>query len=542
MIRRFSLAFSLLAVSAIPALASVTVNTPSNGAQVSTQFTLSAYATTCSNQPVSAMGFSLDSSSNTTIVHATSIDAVVTSPTGSHTLHVKAWGNRGASCVTDVALRVATAPVASAVSPVSSSNPPSNGVSVAEPLNNATVPSPFTLQAAASSCSSQPVGAMGYSLDNSSNTAIVKSNSVAASITAPAGAHTLHVKAWGNSGAACVANIAIKVVNAAVQVSAPPPASGGVTVTSPSNGASVTSPFNIAASASACSSQKVASIGYGLDNASKTIATGGSFNTQISASAGSHTLHVTAWGSSGSACSASVVINVTGPASPVNSVIPSDAISVSSIQTLGSWEAAHDPAAGSSSNGTMSMAASPSLSGNARRFNTSFSGSGGEIYHAVFGDDAASTNFFYDAWIYLTSAASNIANLEMDMNQVMENGQTVIYGFQCDGYSGTWDYTENAGTPAHPSDQWVHSSAPCEVSNWTKNAWHHIQVSYSRDDAGNVTYHSVWLDGHEQSLNATVPSSFALGWGQVLLTNFQVDGRGSGSNTVYLDKLTISRW
>ncbi|MFP5207372.1 MAG: hypothetical protein ACLGSH_18610 [Acidobacteriota bacterium] len=39
-------------------------------------------------------------------------------------------------------------------------------------------------------------------------------------------------------------------------------------------------------------------------------------------------------------------------------------------------------------------------------------------------------------------------------------------------------------------------------------------------------------------------SGFALGWGQTILTNFQVDGGTSysyGSN-VYLDDLTVSRW
>ena len=88
----------------------------------------------------------------------------------------------------------------------------------------------------------------------------------------------------------------------------------------------------------------------------------------------------------------------------------------------------------------------------------------------------------------------------------------------------------------------MHSASGCNPRNWTTNAWHHIQVSYSRDNSGNVTYHSVWFDGAENPINATVPSSFALGWAPVLLTNFQVDGVGSGSNTVYLDNLTISRW
>ncbi len=185
----------------------------------------------------------------------------------------------------------------------------------------------------------------------------------------------------------------------------------------------------------------------------------------------------------------------------------------------------------------MFMVSSPSLSGDAREFDTTFSSSGGEIYYIDFGTDTTSTNFFYDAEVYFTSSVSTVANLEMDMNQLMANGDTVIYGFQCDGYSGTWDYTENSG-----GSHWVHSSAACDVRKWSPNAWHHIQISYSRDDSGNVTYHSVWLDGVESPINATVPSSCALGWAPVLLTNFQIDGLGSGSNTVYLDNLTISRW
>jgi hypothetical protein len=70
-----------------------------------------------------------------------------------------------------------------------------------------------------------------------------------------------------------------------------------------------------------------------------------------------------------------------------------------------------------------------------------------------------------------------------------------------------------------------------------------VQAGYSRDDSGNVTYESVWFDGVQSAINATVPSSFALGWAPVLLTNLQVDGSGSsGSSTVYLDDLTVYRW
>ena len=190
------------------------------------------------------------------------------------------------------------------------------------------------------------------------------------------------------------------------------------------------------------------------------------------------------------------------------------------------------------------MVGSPSLSGNTRQFDSTYTYYGGELYYVSFGDDTTSNNFVYDGWVYLDNSSGSIANLEMDMNQVMPNGETVIFGFQCDGWNRTWDYTENAGTPTAYVDRWVTSSAACNVQTWAQNTWHHVQISYARDDDGNVTYQSVWLDGNEQQINATVPSAFALGWEATLLTNFQVDSfvPGASSSTVYLDNLTISRW
>ncbi len=71
-----------------------------------------------------------------------------------------------------------------------------------------------------------------------------------------------------------------------------------------------------------------------------------------------------------------------------------------------------------------------------------------------------------------------------------------------------------------------------------------MQVRYSRDNSGYVTYQSVALDGVVQTINAKVFSAFKLGWAPTMLTNFQIGGAlsGSGSSTVYLDKLTLSRW
>ena len=228
---------------------------------------------------------------------------------------------------------------------------------------------------------------------------------------------------------------------------------------------------------------------------------------------------------------------------PYPGPVPSDATVVSGIQALGNWKDSDDAGTSGSSAGQMELVDNPSISGQAREFDNTYTGSGGERYNVSFGADTTATNFFYDVWVYLPTSTAQIANLEFDMNQVMANGQTVIYGFQCDGYSHTWDYTENTGTTAAPVDHWVHSSAACNVQKWSVNTWHHLQISYSRDDEGNVTYNSVWLDSTQQSINATVPSAFALGWGSTLLTNFQIDGLGnSGSSVAYLDNMTIYRW
>ncbi|WP_158749440.1 hypothetical protein [Acidobacterium sp. S8] len=321
------------------------------------------------------------------------------------------------------------------------------------------------------------------------------------------------------------------------------PAFASVTVSSPANGSEVSSPFTLSATAPTCSAQRVAAIGYSIDNSSETtIVYDIVVQAPVTSASGSHTLHVKAWGNRGAVCVTDIALNIAGHASAP--VIPSNAISVSGIQTLSNWTGAHDSATGGGwSLGDTGMTNTPSQSGHSRQFTTAFTNHSGHRYYATFGDDTDSKNFLYDAWIYLGSSSNQIGNLEMDMNQVMPNGETVIFGFQCDGYTSTWDYTVNKGTPSHPSDHWIHSQASCNVRSWTPNTWHHVQISYSRDDSGNVTYQAVWLDNIRQDINATAPSAFALGWAPTLLTNFQVDGLGEqGAPVVYLDNLTVYRW
>ncbi len=318
------------------------------------------------------------------------------------------------------------------------------------------------------------------------------------------------------------------------------PALAGVIVYTPGNGATVGSPFTVSAFANWCGAQWVTAIGFSEDNSTYTATVQGqTLNASASSGGGWHTLHVKAWGQYGAVCDTDVSFNVTAG----SGLIPAYSASVSAIQSLGNWIDEHDGSTGGWSSGAMVMTGSPSLSGHAREFYTVYSNHGGERYHAAFSDDEAAHNFVYDTWIYLTGSAGNIGNLEMDLNQVMPNGQTVIFGVQCDGYTLTWDYNANWTGPTKATNTWMHSGAPCNIRSWGRNQWHHIQISYSRTDWGVVTYHSVWVDGKEQSINATAPSAYALSWAPTILTNFQVDGLGaSGSVTLFVDDLVIYRW
>lgn len=67
-------------------------------------------------------------------------------------------------------------------------------------------------------------------------------------------------------------------------------------------------------------------------------------------------------------------------------------------------------------------------SGVSRRFVATYKGYGAERYTIAFGDNRTATSFMWDGWVYLTSSASHIANLEMDLNQTMRNDDTVIFG------------------------------------------------------------------------------------------------------------------
>jgi hypothetical protein len=495
-----------LVASSVPASA-ITVTTPANGAQVTSPFSLIASTSTCSSVPATSMGYSIDH--GTAIVRPTSFSAMVSASPGAHVLHVKCWGKQVGS---EVLLNITVLAAATATS----------DIAVTNPANGEQLTSPFNLVASVRTCGSTPALSMGYSIDSGHTTA--EPPSFSAAVTANPGQHVLQVKCTGQNAAAQVA-LNIHVV---------PPATAATPKFSLASGQ-----FTTRQIVSLSDATPGARIYYTTDGSGPAFSSPVySGPVSIAASTVIEAMAVAPGYSNSGLSMAQYVI------SPQKSAtIPPDATKETDVQLIPNWRLKHDPATQGTSSGAMSIVSDPSLSGQAARFVTTFTNSGGELYSQTYATDAGAKSFVYDGQVWI-DAGSDIANLEMDNNQVILNGDTVIYAFQCSGYSGVWEYSGNTGTQSSPIVKWFRSSVPCNPANWTPNTWHHVQISYSRDDAGNVTYQSVWLDGVQGDINQTVNSAFTLGWADgVLVTNFQVDGVGnSGSATLYLDNLTIYRW
>lgn len=324
------------------------------------------------------------------------------------------------------------------------------------------------------------------------------------------------------------------------------PALAGTYVSSPTNGSQVSSPFTLTVSSDTCSSQPVAHIGFSMDDSTYTfIYAGTTMNGPVTSGTGWHMVHVKTWNNAGGVCVSDVAINVVAPSGAASaSMVPSNAVAINNIQSQGNWIQIHDGGTPGSSSGWTGTQGSPSMTGSAREFATNFYNFAGQRYSVVFDTDGSSTNFVYDTWVYIAGSSSGFKNLEFDLNQTMTNGETVIMGFQCDTWNHTWDYAVNGGSPTKPWDTWNHSSAYCNAQEWSVNQWHHVQIYSAHDSNGWVTYHSVWLDGVQEPINATVFSGFDLGWGPAIVANFQIDGSTSGSTyaQVYMDKMNVYRW
>jgi hypothetical protein len=336
-------------------------------------------------------------------------------------------------------------------------------------------------------------------------------------------------------------------------VSAQAAFASNITVASPVNGTSNSSPVWVRAHNVGCNGLTPTAFGFSVDSGGTTMGvTPYDIDvTHFSIAGGTHTIHFKAWTNGGICPVVNTTFNVGGggggtsggngtpPPSNPSVSIPSYAVASPDLDTLGNWIGEHDGGTPGGSQGSMVYPSSTPLYDNAREFYMTYWNNGGERWHNSFGNDGSATHFVLDTYVYVKDP-NQMANLELDLNQVMSNGETVIFGTQCSVYSHSWEWTYVSGGP-----HWHSSNIPCNPTTWAANTWHHIQVGFHRDSNGYVTHDWVNFDGtHSNFSGASGWGGLWLGWARGdLLMNIQMDGHsGSGSITAFFHKTTFYRW
>ena len=326
-----------------------------------------------------------------------------------------------------------------------------------------------------------------------------------------------------------------------------------VTVASPVNGTTIASSAWVRAHNVGCNGLAPIAFAFSIDDSADVTWGVTPYDIDVvnyAIAPGTHTVHFKSWTTSGECTPASTAFNVMGaapvgappvaPVAPVSSDIPSYAVGSNDL-SLTEWQSEHDWGTPGDSQGSSVFPATTPSWDTGREMYMSYSYYGGQRWHLSFGNDGNAHNFVFDTYIYLANP-DQVQNLELDMNQVTSNGETVIFGTQCSSISNTWEYTTVANNAPH----WHASNLSCNPTSWAANTWHHIQIGYHRDDAGNVTHDWVNVDGNHSTFSGAVaPGGMWLGWANgALLANYQVDGAlaGSGSITSYIHKTTIYRW
>jgi hypothetical protein len=221
--------------------------------------------------------------------------------------------------------------------------------------------------------------------------------------------------------------------------------------------------------------------------------------------------------------------------------ILSNEISTGDLDGATDWQYERDPSTKGEARGSTLYPATTPLYDDAREFYMTYSNHGGERWFLSFGNDVNASHFVYDTYIYLVDP-SQVQNLELDINQVTPNGETVIFATECASGSKTWEYT----IVKDGKDEWVNSNVGCDPTTWAAKKWHHVQIAAHRDSKGVVTHDWVDVDSqHSDFRDAVGAASQKLGWpvGDLVI-NFQLDGNDSGKGeiTSYVHDLTVYRW
>jgi hypothetical protein len=317
----------------------------------------------------------------------------------------------------------------------------------------------------------------------------------------------------------------------------------GVSVSSPAPGSTAGSPVHFVASAT--STHPISAMRIYVDNVSVYLISASSLNTSVTMSAGSHSVVVQAWDSTGAVFKMPLTLTVGGstpPPAPTPTPTgglpapPAGAVVKSNIDQMTGWDSCTVCAGANAAGPTavysmVANQASPSLDGLAAKF--SISGTtpySDALWWKQLGAADTATNLKYDVDFYITNPGVAQA-LEFDNNQ--SNGaHKFIYGTQCNIKAGHWDVWGNA------AGNWISTGVACSAP--TAFVWHHLTWEFQRT-ATNVIFVGFTYDGVTHYVNRSYPAR-ASGVHEMNVA-FQMDGDSAmHAYSTWLDKVTLAYW
>jgi len=294
----------------------VVVTSPAGGASLSSPVEIEASAYPTPGHSVTGWWIYVDSVGAYSAGPVSWIDPKVKMSTGTHTVVVRAWDTSGA--YGDQTFKV----TASALKPA---------VKILTPTNNATVGSPVNLQAAASPTAGQAMSAWAIQVDGKSAYSAGPVSAINTKLALGQGKHTVLVRAWDTSTAYSDQTLTLAIAS-----------KPAVTVSAPAIAASVLSPIKLQASATPSAGHSITAWWVYVDGVAKYQAGAvNSISPSITVSAGTHTLVVRAWDTSGTYGQQSFTVDVRPVAVNISNLLNGAAVA-SPVSLAASAISAHD--------------------------------------------------------------------------------------------------------------------------------------------------------------------------------------------------------
>ena len=320
-----------------------------------------------------------------------------------------------------------------------------------------------------------------------------------------------------------------------------------VTVTSPLSPAA-TVPLTTSISAKASSGNVITGWYVYVDNvAAWHTGTATSINATLSMSAGTHTVLVRAWDSTGAYGTATLSLTAsgssgngggTGGTAPVP---PANAHVIDRIENMSPWGSCSNCAADPrnpnppiASYSVTQSVGSPSLDGSSIQFSIWGSRSYADALHWIkFGNQDAYHNFIWDFWVNGNQASLSAQNLEFDIFQVA-GGRKYMWGSQCNYHNNLWQIWNEQ------TIGWVNTAVPCV--KFQPGVWTHVVWYVQRTSDGHARYVSLTVGSKTYTLNANQPST-GTSWGDTLGVQYQQDLNISHVGySIWVDKIKVSAW